>query len=377
MGKFIYNIGMLPISFTQTKFLNPLNIIKAFLWFLLRSFQLNNQNKYEKKFIEKLDKSEFVNLSIPNDIRVVTEIEEDSLILVGKFKPSIFLKYLFSLKKVRLIDKDFFLSSEASTRFRLHYYDFSTLEERERYTKISKNNFQELKKTRDYERIALLGTGPSFEEARDYFQVNNLEVVACNSAIYDKELWNGGCKVFCFADPVFHFGNSKEAKRFKNQVIKRFQNENFFIICPIVAFPILVNNWKIDERYIIGFQPSNSNLKLGDEENLLAPNSSNILTELMIPAASILSKEIYLGGFDGREKSEKNFWQYSNKTHQTLDEHRENHPSFFNDRNIKKYYKRHIDILNDQIINLEKIGYQFHSVTKSNIDILNRRLINE
>ena len=61
----------------------------------------------------------------------------------------------------------------------------------------------------------------------------------------------------------------------------------------------------------------------------------------------------------------------------TLDEHRENHPSFFNDRNIKKYYKRHIDILNDQIINLEKIGYQFHSVTKSNIDILNRRLINE
>ena len=99
MGKFIYNIGMLPISFTQTKFLNPLNIIKAFLWFLLRSFQLNNQNKYEKIFIEQLDKSEFVNLSIPNDIRVVTEIEEDSLILVGKFKPSIFLKYLFSLKK--------------------------------------------------------------------------------------------------------------------------------------------------------------------------------------------------------------------------------------------------------------------------------------
>ena len=144
---------------------------------------------------------------------------------------------------------------------------------------------------------------------------------------------------FFFADPVFHFGNSKEAKRFKNQVIKRFQNENFFIICPIVAFPILVNNWKIDERYIIGFQPSNSNLKLGDEENLLAPNSSNILTELMIPAASILSKEIYLGGFDGREKSEKNFWQYSNKTHQTLDEHRENHPSFLMTEILKNTIK--------------------------------------
>ena len=35
---------MLPISFKQTKFINPLNFLKSFLWFLLRRIQLKNTN---------------------------------------------------------------------------------------------------------------------------------------------------------------------------------------------------------------------------------------------------------------------------------------------------------------------------------------------
>ena len=86
---------MLPISFTQTKFLNPLNIIKAFIWFSLRGFQLKNKKKYKKIVISNFDKSEFLDLVIPNDIEVVSKVEDDSLILLSKFKPYLFLNIYF------------------------------------------------------------------------------------------------------------------------------------------------------------------------------------------------------------------------------------------------------------------------------------------
>ena len=62
--------------------------------------------------------------------------------MVSKFRLFIFLKYFLSLKRVRLVDNKFYLSSEASTRLRLYYYDFSSELEREDYVSRSKRNFK-------------------------------------------------------------------------------------------------------------------------------------------------------------------------------------------------------------------------------------------
>ena len=128
---------MLPISFTQTKFLNPINILKAFLWFLLRGFQLRNKKKYKKIYLHKFSESDVSNLLIPEDIKFTKNIEDDTLILIRNFKFVTFIRYLFSLPKIRLIDKNFFLSSEASTRLRFQYYDFSSSVERSNYIHLS------------------------------------------------------------------------------------------------------------------------------------------------------------------------------------------------------------------------------------------------
>lgn len=367
---------MLPISFTQTKFINPINLLKAFLWFLLRGFQLRNNKKYKKIYLHEFSETKVSNLLIPEDVKFAEKIENDTLILIRKFKFITVLRYLFSLSRIRLIDKNFFLSSEASTRLRFQYYDFSNLVERDNYINLSIENFKTLKNLTSNKIIGILGTGPSYDIARDYYKENNLEIVACNSSIYDDELWNSECKIFCFADPVFHFGTSSEAYRFKDTVIKRFKENKFYIICPIAAFPILSNDWKIDSSYIIGLQPSTKNFNIGVNTDLSSPNTSNVLTEFMFPISAMISKKIYLGGFDGRDLNEKNFWKYSETTIQTLDEHKENHPSFFNDRNINKYYKRHVSNLSRQINDLEKEGYQIYNVTNTNIGILNERMIN-
>ena len=367
---------MLPISFTQTKFINPINLLKAFLWFLLRGFQLRNNKKYKKIYLHEFSETKVSNLLIPEDVKFAEKIENDTLILIRKFKFITVLRYLFSLSRIRLIDKNFFLSSEASTRLRFQYYDFSNLVERDNYINLSIENFKTLKNLTSNKIIGILGTGPSYDIARDYYKENNLEIVACNSSIYDDELWNSECKIFCFADPVFHFGTSSEAYRFKDTVIKRFKENKFYIICPIAAFPILSNDWKIDSSYIIGLQPSTKNFNIGVNTDLSSPNTSNVLTEFMFPISAMISKKIYLGWFDGRDLNEKNFWKYSETTIQTLDEHKENHPSFFNDRNINKYYKRHVSNLSRQINDLEKEGYQIYNVTNTNIGILNERMIN-
>ena len=62
------------------------------------------------------------------------------------------------------------------------------------------------------------------------------------------------------------------------------------------------------------------------------------------------------------------------KKHTTnFNDHKENHRSFFDDRNINKYYKSHVSILSKQIKELEKGGYKICNVTTSNIDILKKK----
>ena len=364
---------MLPISFKQTKFINPFNFLKSFIWFLLRRIQLKNTKKYEKIFLYGFNKSELSSLLISQQVQIAQKADKETLILIKKFNFLLIFKFLFQLKNIRILDKNFFLSSEASTRFRLRYYDFSSLNEREKFISLSNKNFETFKSLSNFESVAVLGTGPSYENARDIFLNNNIEIISCNSAIYDDELWNKKCRIICFADPVFHFGISEEAFRFKSKVIERFNNEKFYIICPIVAFPILVDDWKIDANYIIGFRPIYKNYKIGKDIQLLSPNTSNVLTEFMLPFSVLISKKIYFGGFDGRNIGEKDFWKYSKTTHQTLNEHKKDHPSFFVDRNIGKYYKSHIKILNKQVLELESLDYEIYNVTHSNIDILNER----
>ena len=145
-------------------------------------------------------------------------------------------------------------------------------------------------------------------------------------------------------------------------------------MCPIFALPILIHNWGIDYKFVIGINSLGSN----DNNNILtSKNTSNVLTEFMLPLGSLIGKEIYFGGFDGRDNEEKEFWQYSDKTYQTLDEHRTQHPSFFNDRSIPKYYKQHLNILENQINDLEKQGYKIINITKSFIPALKKRGIDE
>ena len=364
---------MFPISITQLKLLNFLKIHKIIVWILLRKFQLENSNNYKSIYLVNSDSSEIKKIESMFSLPLAEYPNKKTLILFDNFKFIEFFKLIRFIKNIRILDKNFFITSEASTRFRLHFYDICDEAEKNNFKTLSKTNYDNFRKTVKNKEIGLLGTGPSFDKGKELYLIDKYHIITCNSAIYD-DLWSNYDTTLVFADPVFHFGTSPEAKKFKEEVIKKFNEYKFFIFVPLAGFPILQIEWGIDKNYIIGIDSTKGTLKFPLlKQNLTTVRTSNVLTEFMLPLCANLTKKINLAGFDGREISEKNFWKYSNKTEQNLESHKLNHPSFFDDRNIDNYYKKHIQTLEKQIMLLEDKDYKISNKTSSNIDFLNRR----
>ena len=183
---------------------------------------------------------------------------------------------------------------------RLWYCDFTSDKDKALYKEISKNNLARLISTNINKPIAVLGTGPSYNSAKQYFIKKEIKIIACNSSVYDSDLWKINNVSLCFADPVFHFGKSEEAMKFKNEVIKKFNEKPFYIILPIEGFPIVKNNWGIDEKYLIGLKKGSQNeLKGQFGETIEFKSTSNILTNCD-PSFDNDIKRYFLGGFDRR-----------------------------------------------------------------------------
>lgn len=364
---------MFPISISQIKLINFIKFYKIVIWFFLRHFQLNNEVVFDSIYkISKNKNTDFdKNLQY---LKPANKPTKTTLILFENFSYKMFFKHLRFVRNMRIIDKSYLLTSEASTRFRLMFYDLSSDSEKQEFFLSSYRNFHKFCEKYGSNNIGILGTGPSFDEGKEYFIDKKINVLTCNSAIYDDDIWKTNNFILCFADPVFHFGISSEAQRFRREVVSKFNKSKFYIIVPIEAYPLLSNEWKIDSNYIIGLNPKNGNLQYPlINSNLGIKRTSNIMTEFMLPVASKISNKIETAGFDGRKKEEKNFWQYSNKTDQSLDEHKLDHPSFFEDRNIKKYYRKHLKILSKQVRILEENEYTISNITTSNITFLNKR----
>jgi len=337
---------MLPISISQLNYFNLKNILKMFFWSVIRFFQLKNNRNYKSIYILGSHDKEVNNLYIPSNVSISDKPNKDSIILITEFNLLKILKNILYLKRFRIVDKKFFLTSEASTSMRLWYCDFTSESNKKLISKSIEKNLKSFIFDNSTEALAVLGTGPSYSYAKEYFLKNRKKIITCNSAIYDDELWINGNASLCFADPVFHFGQSQEAIKFKKEVIKKFHNKPFYIIVPIECFPIVNINWGIDKNYIIGLKKGFHEFYKGQfGENINMKRTSNILTEFMIPLSIMLSKNILLGGFDGREKQETNFWKYDKEVNQDLSQHIKTHSSFFNDLEMLKYYEEHINIL--------------------------------
>jgi hypothetical protein len=229
----------------------------------------------------------------------------------------------------------------------------------------------------DAERVAVFGTGPSMTS----FEPETADVdavIACNSAVSNPD-WLGDVRptVFVFADPVFHFGPSRYAVQFRSDLRRYAERSGAVFVAPRRFVPLLLRRMPVLQGRLIGVDHRRGDpLDQLGPDNLVVPQTSNVLTLLMLPFALALGNEVLVAGCDGRRPSERYFWAHSGDLQYEDDlmcSAFEAHPSFFRDRDYVAYYKNHCVQLESLLSRAERNGARFRTVTPSEIPALAKR----
>ncbi|MDA8019802.1 MAG: hypothetical protein MPN21_20365, partial [Thermoanaerobaculia bacterium] len=92
-----------------------------------------------------------------------------------------------------------------------------------------------------FERAYVFGTGPS-ADLYPRFDFDDGLAVVCNTIVKDRDLMDHvRPKILCFADPIFHFGCSRYAARFRDEVEQAAERHDFTICIPRKYFALFVD----------------------------------------------------------------------------------------------------------------------------------------
>ncbi|MDH5719781.1 MAG: hypothetical protein OEZ13_04075 [Spirochaetia bacterium] len=258
---------------------------------------------------------------------------------------------------------------------------FDNYDDKDELIHMEKEKFTRLQsQLSEISEIFVYGTGPSFEMYK-YFNHSNALSIICNTTILDLEFMNYvNPKILVFADPIFHFGVSRYAGKFREKLKSTMELfSDLSVIIPFKYYPMAKAYFDHADRIIgIPFEKKEKfNLNLKTEFQV--KTTANILTLLQFPLASTFSSNINLIGFDGRPKEEnKYFWQHNRKVQ--LNEEMDNikfvHPGFF-EINYDTYYDEHLENLDNMLNQASKSGIQVSLLTPSHMPVLSKYLDNE
>ena len=286
-------------------------------------------------------------------------------------------RMIFRLDRTEIIDKSFYSFIEGFTLQTLLYKSLNA-EEKLNYSRISEQNYTDfLNKHKNKSRAVCFLTGPSIDNYSDYNYPPEAVKIICNSNVKYEGLLNyiGGPDAIMFADPVFHFSPSEYAAKFREQLIEVVEKHRPYLFVPEEGVPLLLAYYPSLKSRLIGVKSSYKEF-IFPESKPVVKQTENILTFLMIPVASAVADEIFIIGADGREQSEKYFWEFSKEAqfNDEMESVRKVHPSFFRDRNYGKYYKKHCSTLENLINFGESKGKSYYTLTSSYIPVLKDRL---
>jgi DNA-binding ferritin-like protein (Dps family) len=227
----------------------------------------------------------------------------------------------------------------------------------------------------------VFGTGPSLDDVFNIEIPSDSLSIICNSIVKDKELLDHlQPDILVFADPVFHFGPSRYADKFREDVVQTLQEYDCTAVMPERYYTLFVGNYPELTEQIIGVESVGTDgFILPTHEQLEVRGTSNIMTLFMIPVAASLTEEVRIIGADGRKENESYFWEHSDigqYDDELMDTVAEAHPAFFRDRIYEDYYNEHVETLTDIIEYSESQGVDVHSMTNSYIPCLSERRVN-
>ena len=285
-----------------------------------------------------------------------------------------------NIHKLRIIDPDYYLYSEAFTNGSILWYDILTKSQRKEWVNKSYSVYKKV--YNDYSNCGksyLFGTGPSIQDAYKYDFSDGVRII-CNTIVKnDKLLDHIKPNIIAFADTAFHFGVSKYCETFAKDVLKVVRRFKCYIVTNQVGYALMRTHYPELLEYLIGvpairFGPP----KIMDINNFATRAFKyTILTRIMIPLAAGLSNKIVMLGFDGREfKDNDYFWKHNHSTQymNNMKDVSQAHKSFFDDTNYESHYLGHCKVLKRVIRDFEKKGKKFEVLGNSFVPILKNRL---
>jgi len=234
-----------------------------------------------------------------------------------------------------------------------------------------------------FSKCYIFSTGPSLNKALSHDWSDGYRVV-CNTIVRDQNIWNHINPHFIVAgDAIYHFGHTKFAKKFREDLSKRLQENNTMFVYPSVFHNVVKRDFSHLKNKLIPV-PLGEHQYFNNLTNYFKlPDLGNVLNLLLLPLACTLSKNIFMWGFDGRAPDDKLFWSYSKK--HFYDEYfielQEAHPAFYKYHvpkdNPEKYVKSvHGDILDSNMNYAENRGWQFNMMHTSWTPALQKRYNN-
>jgi hypothetical protein len=221
----------------------------------------------------------------------------------------------------------------------------------------------------------LLCTGPSLSRFAE-FDFSDGYVIACNSVVSNDRLMDHAKPDFIVAsDPIFHFGPSIYAEKFRQDLAAAATRFPFLFLTLNSYHHILRHHLAMDRERVCEVP-----LRLDTEARALhtdwsVPQTANIMTMFMLPLARALADEIHIIGADGREPGETYFWKHDPASQLTdkMQAIKACHPAFFAKRDYVDYYDRHCAIVKDQVASIESAGGRVYTLTPSHIPALRDR----
>lgn len=340
-----------------------------------KKIRIGYQGK-EKKH-KKLD---FIDiLSISQLERELSKDKSTSVVLLNNYDRAFSILFKKYKSIVKIVDKNYY-SYRESFNWQTLCFDLLSKNQKIEIALNSKDNFAKLSfEFSDYESAYCFVTGPSFDSFKNFeFKKEKTLNIICNSICKNVEFleYIESPHIMCFADAVFHFGNSDYAQQFRADVAALFEKYKCFIVLPDTALPLFYYNYPQMRPYLIGIESTyKGRFNIPSENQLWHFNTGNVLSFLMLPIASALVNDIRIFGADGRENNETYFWKHSTTAQYTglMATAFEEHPSFFRDRDYTDYYDTHCESLRRLIEFGENKNKVYSCITPSFIPALKDR----
>ena len=218
----------------------------------------------------------------------------------------------------------------------------------------------------------VVGTGPSARDVLNRTVDHDVRIV-CNSAVRDhKLLEHVRPNVIAFSDHVFHFGPSRYAAAFRDDLKRLARETDGLLVAPEFGAELLVAHCpELAERTVaLIIEPGSPTWRAVSPLDTSVMVTGNVLTQFMMPVAFALATTIDIAGCDGRKPGESYFWSHGKSVQYDDDLMRtvfEAHIPFFRDNDYGDYYERHCAQVASFVAWAEHQGKTVRSVTHSYI----------